>query len=777
MKRNVAVPATREPRGPSTDLRTALLGSAGLAVLILAVCADVLFSPRQRVLGSIGTDLATQFLFWRDFGFRELANGHIALWNPHIYAGAPYFGGMQAALLYPINWLFLFLPLASAVNWTLVTNIWLLGAFQFLWALRRGVHPLAALLAGALLMFGTPHFLHIYAGHLTNLAVMAWAPALFLVVDEWFRSKKYVWCLLGMLIVAMQILAGHPQYVFYTAITVGGYSLIRLLLEKEGWLKKSLGLLTVHPGGALLAAAQLVAGVEATQETIRGKRLPYHFVAEFDFPPENFMTIFAPGFFGNVQFYWGKGHLWEASLFIGVVGFALAVYGMRKGSTPGKTALVAMIPITLLLALGDNTPLLRMLYEHVPGFDRFRAISKFVFQTSLLLTLFAAIGLDRLIRYRMVESRVLWAAIAAGTTLCLGATLVLHTDWRLVMLGIWSSGKVARAFSLYSDPAVVAQVQQFSALALAIAGVTFGAFAAVAYWGRFDRRAAYVLGILAVVEVVLVARMNTDSFDLQEVLVPHFGKPGEQTKDYRILNPRNPNAAMSTRQFEIWGNDPGVTPRYAEFVFLTQKLSPDHATQQVNFWEFHRLLSLPRLKYAGKWMDERAEVFEVAEAPMSRLALIGSYRVLSYRDAIFEAMSSGKVDFRREVILEKEPDPRPAAAEFQGAARIVREGTDFVEIEADIQSPSVLLITDAWAPSWRAIPLEGSAQIRYEVMPANYAFRGIALSAGKHRLRMEYAPRLYPMGWWVSAIAWLAWLAGGIFAWRSFRSTPVSQDA
>lgn len=769
--------AAGEPGSPSFDLRTAVAGSAGLAALILLMFADALFSPQQRVLGNITTDLATQFLFWRDFGFRELANGHIALWNPHIYAGAPYFGGMQAALLYPVNWLFLVLALPSAVNWTIVANVWLLGTFQFLWALRRGLHPLAAFLAGALLMFGTPHFLHIYAGHLTNLAVMAWAPALFIVVDEWFRSRKFAWCLLAMFIVAMQILAGHPQYVFYTAITAGGYCLIRLALEKDERLRKSLGLLTIYPGGALLAAAQLVAGLEATQETIRGKRLPYHFVAEFDFPPENFLTAFAPGFLGNIQFYWGKGHLWEASLFIGVLGFALAVYGMRKGATAGKSALIAMVPITLTLALGDNTPLLRVLYEYVPGFDRFRAISKFVFQTSMLLTLFAGIGLDRILRHGAIESRFVWASLAAGAVLCFGAIVVLHADWRLVMLGIWSSGKVARAFTIYSDPIVVAQVQQFSALALLIAGVTFWAFAGLAFWRRFQQRAAYALVFLALAEVLLVARMNMDSFELRELLVPRIGKPGEQAKDYRILNPRNPNAAMSTGQFEIWGNDPGVTPRYAEFIFWTQKLKPEYATQQVNLWEFHRLLSLARLKYAGRWLDDSAEIFEVAEPPMARLALLGSYRVLSQRDAIFQAMGSGEVDLRQEVILEKEPDPRPVTAQFQGSVGIVREGTDFVEIEAQIQSPSVLLVTDAWAPSWRAVSLEGSSQRRYEVMPANYAFRGIPLSAGKHRLRLEYSPRLYPLGWWISAIAWFSWVACWIFAWKGFRSAPVPRDA
>jgi hypothetical protein len=59
-------------------------------------------------------------------------------------------------------------------------------------------------------------------------------------------------------------------------------------------------------------------------------------------------------------------------------------------------------------------------------------------------------------------------------------------------------------------------------------------------------------------------------------------------------------------------------------------------------------------------------------------------------------------------------------ADAQGRATIMREGTDFIEVEADVASPLILLVTDAWARACRA-PLEGSSQNRYELMPANYS--------------------------------------------------------
>src|SRR5688572_8737651 len=127
---------------------------------------DVLFAPGGRVLGAEHTDMFTQFIPWREFGFGELARGNLALWNPHVFGGVPFFAGWQAALLYPPNWLFLAAPLPLAMNWTIALHVYLLGAFMFAWALERGLHPLAAFLCGAALMLSGPFFLHLYPGHI-----------------------------------------------------------------------------------------------------------------------------------------------------------------------------------------------------------------------------------------------------------------------------------------------------------------------------------------------------------------------------------------------------------------------------------------------------------------------------------------------------------------------------------------------------------------------------------------------------------------------------------
>ena len=78
-------------------------------VFTVGMFSDVLFSSEELVLSNRSTDIRVQFAHWRYFGFEHLRQGNLPLWNPHIFSGAPFFGGFQSAMLYPPNFLYLIL--------------------------------------------------------------------------------------------------------------------------------------------------------------------------------------------------------------------------------------------------------------------------------------------------------------------------------------------------------------------------------------------------------------------------------------------------------------------------------------------------------------------------------------------------------------------------------------------------------------------------------------------------------------------------------------------
>ena len=738
--------------------RSTIISLVLLLAMALAMFGDLLFAGGTRVLGHPGSDMFLQYFAWREFGFRELARGNLTLWNPHIFSGAPYFGGMQGALLYPPNWIFLVLPTPVAINWSVALHVFAIGAFMFLWMKQRGLSASASLFAGILVMFCGAFFPHVFAGHLPQLSAMTWSPLIFCSIDAVFRTQCVRWSLLGIFAIAMQTLAGFPQYVFYTAIIAGLYAALRLIVHWNWRIAASL--LSIYPAGALLAAVQLLPAIQTTRETTRGFRLPFQFASMLSLPPEDFVTMVAPDFFGHTARYWGRWYLWETSLFLGVAGVVFAIYATIRCERRIKWRPVIVICVAFLLAFGAYTPLFGFLYSWIPGFDRFRSISKFSFPASLFLCLLAATGLDWLFRQKRIEIPFIAAVFAGAAALGVAGWWTASTGaWPELMNTSRASGQSYLLPQLYADTEFIAQSQHLAAMSLFVAAGVCALLGIILTFARREPRALFGVIVLAAAEMFIFVHAVRATFDSTIIVNPNEKRfLEEHPDDYRIMNVANPNSAMLIGAQDMWGYEATVVRRYAEFMTWSQGGDPDQAMSYVKFVRYDPLFAMLRLRYVLGQRGTEIEIGDAPENPLSHLHLVFSYRVLPDRNAIFDALRSTTFDPLREVILESEPQPKPLPAESAGTARIVAVSTDALEIEADVEQPCILLITDAFTPSWRAVALTGSVQTSYKLLPANYILRAVPLLAGHHHLRIEYARDALTIGKWISILAGLAFL-------------------
>ena len=755
-------------------LQVAFLILSGLTLLMFV---DVLFSPRAVLLGQQGTDLSAQFVYWYEFGFGQLAQGNLALWNPHIYSGAPFFGGFQSALLYPPNWLYMVLPIAKAVNVSIALHVLLAGFFLYVWTYHRGLHPAACLLSSILYMFSGPFFLHIYAGHLPHLAAMAWAPLLFCAIDGLIRERSTLWYLVGVLALTMQILAGHPQYVFYTAIAAGLYSLFRLIeAPRRGSLLLGLG--SMYLGAATLTAVQLLAGLQAAGESVRSSGTPYAFAAMFSFPPENFLTLLVPSLFGSIGSYWGRWYLWEMSLFISVTGLILALYGAVCGKKEMRLFSLSMILILSILALGAYTPLFGLLYGFVPGFNALRANAKFIFLVAMFAVMLSGVGLDDLLnnpRWRRRLSLIVGIAGllvgAVGLWIQFSAAFGNAGTWGQVMSAIAATQQSYLPPAQFEAQAFVNDAGLAAAKVVFFCSITCLLLSVLLWRSHVSPRLVYLVPLIAVMEVFIFARSNRPTFDLETTRLPalqqfYEAHPG----DYRVLLPPNPNSAMITGTQDLWGFDPGVLKRYAEFIAFTQGGNPDTATQYVQFSHIHPLFKMLRHRYF-LFSEEGKQGLEEIPSILSRLELIQDWVLLPHRDRIFAAMNHPSFDPRQQVILETAPDPAPVKGRATGTATVTEEGTDYLIVEANLPAPAILLITDNYSSGWRAVALPGSSQEHYDLLPANYILRAVPLGAGTHHLRIEYEPLGYRIGKWISLVSLIFFAGLIIWNWKIQRTS------
>ncbi|HEY1600749.1 MAG TPA: 6-pyruvoyl-tetrahydropterin synthase-related protein [Pirellulales bacterium] len=739
-----------------------------LLLLTLFMFGDVLFSS-DTVLSKNGLDLVQQGIPWREFGFGQLRNGNLPLWNPHVFLGVPFLGSFQSALLYPPNWLYLVWPVGLTTNWLIAGHLFLGGLFMYVWSWRRGLHPVACLVAATLLMFCGPQFLRVSAGHLPPLLAMAWVPLLFLAIDEFFTTRKQAWCLVGMGALAMQILAGHPQYCFCTVVAAGIYSCLCLIYARQR-LYVTLGLSSVLLGASALAAAQLLPGLATASESIRKTGLPYVIASSFSLPPENLLTLVVPGVFGDDVHvkYWGRWNLPESSLFMGVTGLVLALYGAIYGERATRRFSLVMALVLLLISLGDNTPLFRILYDTVPGFDKFRSVARFDYLAAVFLSMLAGIGLDRLIRQPRQEYRSAAVIIAVAVLLGIASVVVKSAIagptpalwWQNLLKSIVATGQISIAPAVYADADSIRNFGRFTVLSLLVAAATFLMLAGLFVFLRARSWVVYGIATLALVEVFVFARMSRETFPLSQAFsheVDDFlaGHPG----DYRVFNTLNHNQAMMQGAYDLWGYDSLIPMRLAELMAYSQGQKPTNAVfyaHYPSFNSYHRFFELLRLRYIFQQVGDELKVHECPTA-LPRLQLVQSYRVRKQRDAILAAMNDTVFDAKTTVILEDDPDVKPDADAMPGTATVVDESTDYLVIEAHLAAPGILLITDGWSKNWRARPLPGSVQQRYRVMAADYVLRAIPLEAGDHLIRLEYRSIPFAIGKWISLVAIVAY--------------------
>jgi hypothetical protein len=145
--------------------------------------------------------------------------------------------------------------------------------------------------------------------------------------------------------------------------------------------------------------------------------------------------------------------------------------------------------------------------------------------------------------------------------------------------------------------------------------------------------------------------------------------------------------------------------------------------------------------------------------------------VIGNRRGVLSYLTGGQFDQRAEVVLDAQPEiPLPAggAARRGEEAGIVRYAPGEVVVMCRLEEAGILFLGDVWFPGWE-VSVDGSPG---RIHRANYAFRGVALARGTHRVVFRYRPASFRHGAVVS-IAALALVAAALAA--AARRNPAAE--
>ncbi|MBD3284796.1 YfhO family protein [candidate division WOR-3 bacterium] len=138
-------------------------------------------------------------------------------------------------------------------------------------------------------------------------------------------------------------------------------------------------------------------------------------------------------------------------------------------------------------------------------------------------------------------------------------------------------------------------------------------------------------------------------------------------------------------------------------------------------------------------------------SPCSRAWLCTEVEVISEDSRILQRLKEPGFDPRRTVVLEEKPEGWQASADTlpAGTVRITSYEPNSIEISADLEKPSVLVLSENWYPYYRAW-VDGEER---KVYRADYTLRAVPLEAGNHQVVFRFSSPYMKAGTWITIVS------------------------
>jgi hypothetical protein len=569
----------------------------------------------------------------------------------------------------------------------------------------------------------------------------------------------------------------------------------------RAWLRLALAI-TLAFG---LSAVQLLPTLEYLGQSQRASAVDYEQAMTYSFWPWRLLTLLAPGLFGNpVQGnFWGYGNYWEDAVYVGVLPFILALAAMwkywigrlrnrvspiddiddiapnHKPSPMGIQAaailfLSLLLPLSIILALGKNTPLFPWLYRHVPTFAMFQAPARYMIWAEFALALLAGLGAER---WRRPQKRALyWTRLgtAGAFAISLGAGLAWLLMSRTQFLpaiafsfiggaalaGLWALGAGVLSLTAPIMPdrgaplgerGLIGRVPWWSwAVALFVAADLL-----FAGWGLnpgadlslYSDQPASVNQVQKLADGHRLYLSEADEQTLKFIRFfrfDTFSPPGgwADLRDVQLPDSTLFDTISSANNF-----DPLVPARYARWMQALAGLDDINRRRLLDLMDVRVEEHLTPAQPVKVRFDARAST-------PARWRFVACELLVRDPEQAWQKVFAGDVDFERQVILETTVRSKATDCNATASAVLTPTGVspNFLSLHVSASSSGWLVLSDIWYPGWQAW-VDGQP---VSILHADYLFRAVQVAAGEHVVTFTYRPFSFWLGGGVSSVAWIA---------------------
>lgn len=739
------------------------------------------FPEFERVKAPL-LDVLQQYYPWRKFYADTLRQGELPLWNPFMFCGTSFVGNGMSAIFYPLNLLFIIMPIDLAFGWCAWLHLVLAGIFMFGF-LRRFLSPVAAL-TGAI-AFQLCGFFVAWLAYLPLLCTAVWLPAALWAYEAGCRSPTRCHAYtLTPLCLGMALLAGHPQIAFYVLWAFGAYVIIRSVVTSS--LRHFItGIMSLLLGIAL-GAAQLLPLLEMAKLSQRSGAEAIAAAAGNRLFVDQFVRLFVPSFFGDwrsgTHFFWdfARFNFVERTGYPSAIAFLLA--GVSLTALRWRNSLEAMhaspLPLaglffTLIGLSAASVPFVhRFMALGLPGTQAFVGISRALFLFDFGIAILCAVGMERMAKgeWRTAERKARLVVIAP----LLVATLVMAI---CVSYGVTVHAPIA--FHPLLRDFTLAQICRWLAfIALGIATVIIPSAPTRPYSLRIT---LYTLPFLIAADLLVFAwgqhpeaERSMVFFETPSIrwLIKHIGSQRFIAVGKDAIKHWTPsNTLMVYRLRDAKGSDSLMTGRFNRFARAWDERAFSEPFAVRNFTS--PLLDLMAVRYIiaaeqlslkerkGLRLVHRGDlwIYENPDALPRAFVVTEFRRAKTPQDALRQIIAA---DFNphRFVVIESPSDVRYLTSDVRHpTSRLVRDGINRLDCQITLSQPGALVLADGAYPGWQAFGQsdgKGTGNGKWQRLPlfvADYAFRAVLIPAGKWQVAWVYFPSSIIVGLFLSLAA------------------------
>ncbi|MFN0195622.1 MAG: YfhO family protein [Planctomycetaceae bacterium] len=697
----------------------------------------LLVGPQDGGFNDVTRNILASRSYPRDVGS---AINDFPAWNPGGLLGIPWWGNPQSAMFYPLNWLYRWCDPISLVSWLLVLHHVWGGWGVYFWGRLHGLSAVAAVFAGSAYLAAPYLIANTGEGHYNPVCLMAWVPW-GLICYEYIRQGRRRAPAWLAVVLALCFFCGHVQELFYLSLMIALLSVADVVLTALPGLliPKKICLMR------MVMAALLVAGLIAidigpiwiyTKQAVRAGGMTAAQSSDISLGTESLGQLLNPLALGGPADYRGPGKFyWETLCHFGLIVTALGVWGMwRVRQNYLWARWLPFLIVAFLFCFGTSTPVYPLMHRFLPGISLFRAPSRALFFCSLLMALYSGAGLDRLLSsFKLPERRKLAFALGAG--LCCLSVVELQRHASAVL-------RVIPRENIRLDNPVLKDLQPLAKHERVLVEQDLLSDSE-AWKAGVQKVQAYdpvPLTRFAIAMAALVAPKKDPAMEMTGIYPVEISAYRKSVLD--LLGVRYAVVRGQVEPPEGWTvKASGETPR--EFVL------PGEKTPIFPYTVLENLSPLPRAFVIGKkgTFDERGGM-----------------------NGIIERLSA--FDPREELLLPTSISAPPKGCPFTPAT-IKGYELDRIEIAVNVDQPGFLVLTDVWYPGWVA-EVDGRPA---PIIPANFSFRGVPISAGTKSVVFRYLPPMAKLGQTVTAVTLLIVALSYFVAGKNNASNQLNQPA